>query len=74
MAQGRHKNRVGVAGMNPYFADVPGIIQADVLPCAAGIGGLIHAVAMRDVDADGRFARAGIDHIWVGFGNGQRPD
>ena len=60
--------------MNPQLANMPRVLQADVLPAAPGIGRLVHAVAVRDINADGGFAHAGVDDVGIGFRHRQRPD
>ncbi|MEI2616302.1 MAG: hypothetical protein V9F06_01525 [Thermomicrobiales bacterium] len=46
--------------------------QPEVLPGLAAVGGLVDAVAVGDVAADGRLAHADVDDVGVGLGNGDR--
>ena len=55
-------------------ADELAVLQADVLPAAPGIGRLVDAVAVGDVDADRRLAGAGVDHVGIGGRDGDRAD
>ena len=48
--------------------------EAHVPPRHAGVGRLVDAVAVGDVDADRRLAGAGVDDVPVGGRHGQRPD
>jgi len=62
---------VGIVGMHEDIADMTRGGKADVCPGAPAIGGFIHAITMRDIAADCRFARTGIDHIRIGGSNGE---
>ena len=55
MPQRRHKDRVRILRVNANLADVARVFQADMLPAAPGVGGLVNTVAMRDINADRRF-------------------
>jgi len=74
MTERRDVDDVRVVRMDNDVADMAGCREAHIAPCPATISGLIDAVAVRDVAADGSFARAGIDDIRVGVRNGQRAD
>ena len=74
MAEGCDPDDVRVGGVNAHFGDVTGIGEAHVLPGCTCVGGAVHAVPMRNVDADGGFAHAGPDHIGVGFRDGHCAD
>ena len=71
MPERRHKDRIRVTRMNADLADMPCIIQSHVLPRAAGIGGFVDTIAVRDINADGRFAHASVDDIGINFGDRQ---
>lgn len=60
--------------MNANLADVPRVVQADMLPTAPGIGGLVNAIAVRNINANRRFASAGVDDIRIHFRDRQRAD
>src|SRR5258708_19587796 len=60
--------------MDDDGADVAGVLQADVAPGLAGVAGTIDAIAERDVAADAGFAAADINHIGIGFGDGDGAD
>lgn len=60
--------------MNPNLANVARVIQADMLPTAPGIGGFVNAIAMRDINTNRGFARAGVDDVRIRFRDRQRAD
>ena len=72
VAEGGHPDDVRVVGVDADLADLAGLAQAGVAPGAAGVGAAVDAVAVGDVGADGRLAGAGVDHVGVGRGDGQR--
>ena len=59
-------HEIGIVGVDADLADVARLGQAHVPPRDTGIGRLVDAVAVGDVDADRRFARAGVDDVAVG--------
>ena len=65
MAQRGDVDDIGVARMNADLADVTGVGQAAVSPRLAAVAGLVDAVTVADVGADGRFAHAHVDHVGV---------
>ena len=74
MAQSRNEDNVGVVGVNADAPNVMGVAQTGIVPGLAAVAGLINAVTVRNVQTDGRFAGAGVDHIGVGRGYRQRAD
>src|SRR5690606_19187023 len=52
MTERRDPDGVRVAGMDPHLADMARLSQADVLPGPPGIGALVDAVTVGDVDPD----------------------
>ena len=72
VSERRDVEPVGVARVDPYAGDVPRVVEADVLPGGAGVGGAVYAVAVGDVAADARLARAGVydRRVCVGYGEG----
>ena len=74
VAERCHEDEVGVGRVHADATDVPRVPQADVLPGAAGVARAVHAVAPRDVDADRRLARAGVDDVGVRRRHCQRAD
>src|SRR5579884_1467543 len=74
VAQRRDVDHVRVRGMDADLGDVANLGKAQMLPGRAGVGGLPHAVAVRDVAADGRLAHADVDHVRVGRGDGDGAD
>src|SRR5579864_6300893 len=47
VAERGDEDDIGVRGMNEDAADLPGIAQTDVSPSFSGVGGFVHAVALR---------------------------
>src|SRR5690606_14656445 len=74
VAERRDVDDVRVRGVDRDLADVAGRLQAHVLPALSGIGGLVDAVAARDVAADRRLAHPDIDHVRVRRRDLQRAD
>src|SRR5690606_2693195 len=52
MPERRDVDDVRVLGVDAHLGDVAGVGQAHVPPGAPAVGGLVHAVAVRHVDAD----------------------
>src|SRR5205085_4550475 len=67
-------DEVRVARVHTHARDLVSLLEADVLPRAAAVGGLVDAVAARDIAADRRLAHADIDHVRVRLGDGDRAD
>src|SRR5262245_23343826 len=58
-------------------ADAPNyarVFQTDALPGFACVQGFIDAVAMREIAANAGFAHANVNHIRIGFADGNRAD
>ncbi len=55
-------------------ADLTRVLQADVGPGLAAIGGFVNAVAAREIRANIRFARAGVENVWVRWRDFERSD
>ena len=51
-----------------------GVLQADVLPGFAAVGGFVNPVTMGYIQADGGFAHASINYVGVRRSHVQRPD
>jgi hypothetical protein len=60
--------------MDADAGDVPGVVEADVLPRPAGVGRFPDAVAVRDVAADGLLAAPDVDDVRVGLADGDGAD
>src|SRR5215467_5202939 len=56
--------------MDAHLADVAGVFEATMHPRFACVSGQVDAVAMGDVAANGRLAHANVDHIGVGWRDG----
>src|SRR4029077_21213176 len=54
--------------------DGVGLIEADVRPGLAGVGGLLDAVARLDIAADALVAPPASHEVGIGFGDGDGPD
>ncbi len=67
-------DEVRVLRMNSHARDLVRVLQTDVLPGLPAVGGLVDAVAVRDVAADGRLPHPGVDHVGVGLGDADRAD
>ena len=71
VAEGGDDHQIGIVGIDQDAVDLHGVLQADVLPGVAGIGGLPHAVA--EAAADG-IASAGINDVGIGGSDLDRAD
>src|SRR5690348_8983973 len=65
MAEGSHKNPVGILWINNDAADGVSVGQPGRLPGFAGVNGLVHAVATHNVAADAGLAGARVNHIRI---------
>ncbi len=74
VAQGGDVDAVGVGGIHHDAADAVGGGEADAAPGLAGVGGLVHAVAVGIFRADVGLAGADVDDVGVGGGNGDGAD
>ena len=70
VAKCRDEYDVGVVRINDDRADVPRIRQAYIRPRLSRIERFVYAVAVGNIAADASFARARINYVRVGFGNG----
>ncbi len=67
-------HQVGVAGVDADLADVTAVGQPHVRPRLAAVGRLVDAVAVGDVDPDGRLPRSRVDDAGIRLGHRQRTD
>jgi hypothetical protein len=74
VSQRRDPHDIRVVRVDANLADVARFTKADVPPASSGVGTSIDAVTVRDVDADGGLASAGIDNVRVGRRYGQGSD
>ena len=74
VAQRRDVHEVGFLRMDLDPADVAGVGEPHVRPRLPAVGRLVDAVAVDDVDPDRRLAGAGVDHVGVRRGHGERAD
>ena len=74
VAERGHVDEVGVVRVHEDLADVAGLLEAGMGPRRAPIAGAVDAVAVADVDADRRFAGAGVDHVRIRLGDRERTD
>ena len=68
----RNENNVGILRVNGEAADVATVFESDRMPGFAGVGALVHAIALQDVVANAGFAGAYVDDVWVrlSYGDG----
>ena len=67
-------DEIGVVRMNADAADEPRLTEAEMAPGAAGIGRFVNAVAIGYVQPDLGLPGAGINHVGVRAGHGERTD
>ena len=56
-------DEIGILRVDAHLADVARLREAAVRPGLAAVGGLVDAVAVRDVAANRRLAHADVDHV-----------
>ncbi len=74
VAERGDENDVRILRMNDERADMAAVFQADIAPVPAAIDGLINAVAVGDIAAQRRLARAGIDRVVIARRDRERTD
>ena len=67
-------NDVRIPRIDGNAADLARVLQTDVTPCGAGVGGFKDAVAGRKILANVGLAGSGIDGFRIGGSHGQRAD
>src|SRR5262245_1424703 len=65
---------VRIPGIDYDAGDASGIVEAHASPRLPGIGGLVDAVADRDVPSDEHFAGPHPHDIWIGWSNRDGAD
>ena len=68
------ENDVWIFRVNDDRSDMAAVLQTDMAPVSSSIDRLINAVAVGDVSAQGRFARADIDDIVIARCDRDRAD
>ena len=69
MAEGGDVDEIGIGGADADARNGLRLGEADILPGAAGVGGLVDAVALHDVAAKLGFAHSDVDGVGVGRGD-----
>src|ERR1044071_9328001 len=65
---------VGVLRVDEHRWDLFRVVEAEVLPRAAGVGGFVDAIALSDPPAGDQVAHADVDDVRVGRGHGDGAD
>ena len=68
VAKGRHKNNIGIAGIDDDLADGTGIAQSNVLPGLAAVERFVDPIPLRNVAANAGFTRADVNRVVIGVG------
>ncbi len=74
MAQRANVDDVGILRIDDDAADLPRVVQADVLPGLSAVGGFVDSVARAESGANVGFAGAGIDDVGIRRRNFQCAD
>ena len=74
MTESGDEYNVWIRGMDDEFADVPGVLQADIGPGLPGVIRTIDAVAEGNVSADAGFAGSHVNDIGIGIGDRDAAD
>ena len=69
-----HVHEVRIGRMHAHLRDLPRVVEPDVRPRLAAVGGLPHAVAVRHVAADREFTAAHVHHVGIRRGDADRAD
>src|SRR5260221_4699180 len=65
---------IRILWVGAYLGDIARVLQAEMRPGLAGVGGFVDAVTMRDIATNRGLSHAGVDHIGVRGRDGQRAD
>ena len=65
MSQRGDKSNVRILWMDNHRANVPRVFQSDVLPGPAAVERFVDAIAVRNIAANARLARANINNVVV---------
>jgi hypothetical protein len=74
IAECRDVDEIGVPGMDLDAADEPGLTEPQMTPGAAGIRRFVDTVAIGYIEPDLGLPAAGIEHVGVRAGDGERTD
>ena len=74
VAERRDEQAVGIARIDGDARDLLRVVEAELRPCAAGVGGLVDAVTRRQVGPVQAFAAPDVDDVRIGGGHGDRSD
>ena len=74
MTERRNEEPIRIGGVDVDVADHLRIVQTEVRPRLAGVGGLVHAVALREVGTDDARPTADIDDVGITRRHGDRTD
>src|SRR5207237_9160030 len=65
VADSRDVGAIGVARIDDEIADLPRVVETEVLPAVAAVGGAVHTGAIREVFSRLRLARADVDDVGI---------
>jgi hypothetical protein len=74
MPESAHINDIRILRIDGNPANVPGVIESDVMPGRAAVGRFINAVAERETGTNVALAGSRINRLRIGGSHGQRPD
>src|SRR5690348_15970005 len=66
VAHRRDIEHIRICGVHNDSSDVPGVLEADVIPGLAAVQRLVHAVAVRNISPPAGLAGAHVDYVRVG--------
>ena len=70
MTDRRDEHDIGILWIDGHPTDLPRVVETDVGPVLAGIGGLIHPVAVRDLRPHVAFTGADVDDVRIRIRDG----
>ena len=74
MAERRDEDEIRILRVHQDFPDLTRVREPQALPGVAAVGGLVHAVAVRDVRAHVGLSGADVEHIRIRGRHGDRSD
>ena len=74
MPQCCNQNHILISWIDNQRADLPGILETNVLPCLSGVDRFKDSDAVGGIAANRRFARAGVNYVVIRCSDCDRAD
>src|ERR1035441_10366347 len=66
VSEGGDKSDVRIARVDDDRTDVARVLEADIRPGAAGVGGFVNSITVRDIAAKAGFAASRVQYVGIG--------